>query len=111
MTFLYPAKAKGSYTNKMEPATPTGKVGPNIVPGLHLTSNRYEPPETLRQMGVGRILGREVVGWSNSLGSYGMGGPGFFGLRLARSGALYSEWLVLGAGWQRTRTSITSNVL
>ncbi len=46
-------------------------------------------------MGVGRILGREIIAWNHALGSYGMGGPGFFGLHLAASGAFPSEWLVL----------------
>ena len=57
-------------------------------------------PKTLRWLGVKRIVGRRVVRWSLP-GSYGMGGPGFFGLELAAKGRYPREWLVLtlwGAG-------------
>ncbi|HET6312222.1 MAG TPA: hypothetical protein VFH60_00180, partial [Chloroflexia bacterium] len=46
------------------------------------------------------ITGRKVITWQQ-LGSYGMGGPGFFGLELAARGRYPREWLVLtlwGAG-------------
>jgi hypothetical protein len=58
-------------------------------------------PQTLREAGLERITGRIITAWSASLGSYGMGGPGFFGLRLAATGEYPDEWLVLrmwGAG-------------
>ncbi|MEA2574275.1 MAG: hypothetical protein QOH93_1573 [Chloroflexia bacterium] len=58
-------------------------------------------PKALRWVGVKRIVGRRIVTWKNYLGSYGMGGPGFFGLELAAKGRYPREWLVLtlwGAG-------------
>jgi hypothetical protein len=67
----------------------------NIVAALDLRDNRYQPAVSLRDVGVERILGRKVVAWSHSLGSYGMGGPGFFGLQLYSSPAFHAEWLVL----------------
>ena len=61
-----------------------------------------EPPPTLRSLGVDRVVGRRIVSWSESYGSYGMGGPGFFGVRLDQ-GRHPEEHLVLrlwGAdGW------------
>jgi len=67
----------------------------NIVAALDLRDNRYQPAVSLRHLGVERIPGRDVVAWSASLGSYGMGGPGFFGLQLSSSPAFPQEWLVL----------------
>ena len=52
-------------------------------------------PKTLREVGVTRVVGRRVIDWSESLGSYGMGGPGFFGLRLAATREYPEEWLAL----------------
>lgn len=62
--------------------------------------NRGPRPKSLRRVGVRRITGRKVITWQQ-LGSYGMGGPGFFGLELAARGRYPREWLVLtlwGAG-------------
>lgn len=52
-------------------------------------------PKTLREVGVTRILNRPIIGWSQSLGSYGMGGPGFWGFLLGKQGAYPEEWLIL----------------
>lgn len=54
-----------------------------------------EPLKTLREVGFERILGREIIAWSEYLGSYGMGGPGFFGVKLGKKGDFSEEWLVL----------------
>lgn len=47
------------------------------------TEDAYPPggrrPPTLRDLGTERILNRRIMTWSE-LGSYGMGGPGFFGI-------------------------------
>jgi hypothetical protein len=51
---------------------------------------------TLRTMdGPKRILGRKIIDASPFLGSYGMGGAGFFGLCLKDDGYRPEEWLVL----------------
>lgn len=42
-----------------------------------------------------RIVGRTIMEWSGSCGTYGQGGPGFFGLRLAPHGDFPEEWLIL----------------
>ncbi len=42
-----------------------------------------------------RVLGRQVLEWSGYCGTYGQGGPGFFGLRLAATGVYPEEWLIL----------------
>ncbi len=53
-------------------------------------------PQILADTGIERLMGREVDGFSSSLGSYGMGGHGFFGLRLKPSqDAEFGEYLVL----------------
>jgi hypothetical protein len=60
-----------------------------------------ERPPRLRDAGVGRCLGRKVLKWNAMLGSYGMGGPGFFGMRLEKSQEFPEEWFTLtvwGAG-------------
>lgn len=44
---------------------------------------------------IGRIHGRHVLGWSGYCGTYGAGGPGFFGLRLAATEHYPEEWLML----------------
>lgn len=63
--------------------------------------NRRRSPRTMRALGEARIVGRDVLAWSAHLGSYGMGGYGFFGLRLAQTDDFPVEWLILtlfGAG-------------
>jgi hypothetical protein len=77
---------------------PTKEKG-NIVPSV--AGDGGSPPVALRQVGVGRVIGRRVIEWSDALGTYGMGGPGFFGLYLAETEAYLAEWVVLtlwGAG-------------
>ncbi len=74
---------------------PSDQLSPNIVPTRELRDNEYQPAQTLRQTSIKRILGREIIAWNNSLGSYGMGGPGFFGLKMAAHNGYPAEWLVL----------------
>lgn len=69
-------------------------ISDNIV-SCHENSPAGPPPKTLRQLGLPKILGRTVTAWSDHLGSYGMGGPGFFGLKLAANRPHRPEWLVL----------------
>jgi len=63
---------------------------------------RGETPSTLREVGIERLLNRRIIKWS-SKGSYGMGGPGFFGILLESKKPYQKEWLVLplwgSAGW------------
>src|SRR5689334_6401501 len=57
-------------------------------------------PDTLATRGAAALVGVEIAGWSTILGTYGMGGPGFFGLLLPpRSGTaiVYREYLVFAA--------------
>jgi hypothetical protein len=77
--------------------TPQG----NIVACSDVIDGVNYRPQTLGEVGFKRIEGRKVTAWSASLGSYGMGGPGFFGLNLAGNGEYPDEWLVMrvwGAG-------------
>lgn len=59
------------------------------------TEEQGRKPPTLRQVGIDRVVGRTVLSACCHLGSYGMGGPGFLGLQLARAGEFPEEWLVL----------------
>ncbi|PCJ58188.1 MAG: hypothetical protein COA79_14305 [Planctomycetota bacterium] len=52
-------------------------------------------PETLREIGVDRIIGREIIEYSGCKGTYGMGGPGFVGFRLDKTADYKKEWLIL----------------
>jgi len=52
-------------------------------------------PPTLKKTGITRILNRRVLDVCGYLGSYGMGGPGFFGIKLEKSKKHSEEWLVL----------------
>lgn len=52
-------------------------------------------PPTIRKTGVERVIGRKVLQASCHLGSYGMGGPGFLGLKLEKNSEHPDEWLVL----------------
>lgn len=86
----------------MESETRT-KRAHNIIQCVegNLEDEPLPAPRTLRQLGAERLLNRRIVEWSSSVGSYGMGGPGFFGLCLAAYGHYPAEWLALtlwGAG-------------
>ena len=72
-----------------------GAARRNIIVCTDVIDGQDYVPKTLREVGAGRIVGREVIRWLSSLGSYGMGGPGFFGLRLAAAGDYLEEWLAL----------------
>ncbi len=52
-------------------------------------------PKSLREQGIGRILHRPILGWSPNIGSYEMGGPGFWGFKLAETDPYPEEWLIL----------------
>lgn len=52
-------------------------------------------PPRLRDAGAGRCRGRKVLEWSANQGTYGMGGPGFFGLLLESKGPYPREWMTL----------------
>ena len=67
----------------------------NLIVCTDVFDGEYHVPETLREVGITRIVGRQVADWSANLGNYGMGGPGFFGLRLAATEEYPEEWLVL----------------
>lgn len=56
----------------------------------------FNRPTLLKDIPTDQILGLEVIGVSTHLGTYGMGGAGFFGLLLSNSDFLtYAVW---GAG-------------
>jgi len=42
-----------------------------------------------------RVIGRKILEWSSSCGTYGQGGPGFFGLKLEAKNQIPEEWLIL----------------
>ncbi len=65
---------------------------PNIIACTEEDGSR---PQTLRQVGIERIVGRQITGWMDHYGSYGMGGPGFFELSLEASARFPREHLVL----------------
>lgn len=54
-------------------------------------------PRTLSEIEVETLIGKRITGFSTYYGSYGMGGPGFFGLSLDRQPAdqqimVYAVW-------------------
>ncbi len=67
----------------------------NLIACKDVIDGEEHEPKSLREAGTEKIVGRRVIDWSESLGSYGMGGPGFFGLRLAAQGEYPEEWLAL----------------
>jgi hypothetical protein len=50
---------------------------------------------TLATTGVERILTRKTLAWHPCDGTYGTGGPGFYGFRLEQTSSFPEEWLVL----------------
>jgi hypothetical protein len=60
-------------------------------------------PPTLQELGTGRVIGRTIKSWNGRYGSYGMGGPGFFGVELAAAAQGPNEHLILtlwgACGW------------
>lgn len=53
-------------------------------------------PQTMTEIDTDALLGSRVTGFSTHLGTYGMGGPGFFGLLLEKDGVrqylVYAVW-------------------
>jgi hypothetical protein len=72
-----------------------GELKRNLIACKDVIDGQEYVPETMREVDIIRITDRWVRGWSANLGSYGMGGPGFFGLKLADTGDYPEEWLVL----------------
>ena len=52
-------------------------------------------PETVAPVTPEDVTGRRVLQWASHGGSYGMGGPGFFGFLLAEGNGRPEEWLLL----------------
>lgn len=53
----------------------------------------FNRPQYLNQIGKDEILGLEIIDFSSHLGTYGMGGAGFFGLELSNGEYLvYAVW-------------------
>ncbi|CAH1194132.1 hypothetical protein PAECIP111892_01421 [Paenibacillus auburnensis] len=53
-------------------------------------------PRSLKEIEIGSLLNSRVVDFTSQLGSYGMGGPGFFGVLLDQEGSqqylVYAVW-------------------
>ncbi|OWR32319.1 hypothetical protein CDO73_01545 [Saccharibacillus sp. O23] len=53
-------------------------------------------PQTLLELDIQTLKGKQILGYSTHLGTYGMGGPGFFGLLIDRDGEpeylVYAVW-------------------
>lgn len=56
-------------------------------------------PHTLVERGATSLIGVRVEGYHASLGTYGMGGPGFFGLLLPSHGAVAEREYLVAAVW------------
>lgn len=67
----------------------------NIIPCRVGRTTEAPHPMTLAEYGTNRIIGRDIVDMSICIGSYGMGGPGFFGLCLSKTEKYPEEWLIL----------------
>ena len=63
--------------------------------GMFACTNGKRIPALPEKGGVKRIVGRTILDCSKYLGSYGMGGPGFFGFQLKAKSYWPEEWLVL----------------
>jgi hypothetical protein len=60
----------------------------NFQPGYScdtLHQKDCEAPPTLRKLGLDRVIGRKVEWASCHIGTYGMGGSGFLGLKLEKT--------------------------
>lgn len=74
----------------------TWEIPKNFEPeGPFDLPNKGIIPPTIKKTGINRILGRKVLDVAQYLGSYGMGGPGFFGIQMEKSKKHPEEWLVL----------------
>jgi len=53
-------------------------------------------PTTILDIKLEKLIGKQIIGSSSYLGSYGMGGPGFFGILIERNGMeeylTYAVW-------------------
>lgn len=76
----------------------------NIIPTLecedangaeHSPQTIGQPPLSLRSIALDTLTDRTIIEWSSNLGTYGTGGPGFFGLKLAGVTPEQDSWLVL----------------
>jgi hypothetical protein len=54
-----------------------------------------KPPLSLRAIAPNTLTQRTITEWSSNLGTYGMGGPGFFGIKLAGDAFQQDSWLIL----------------
>ena len=52
-------------------------------------------PLLAKKGGPNHVIGRTIIDANPYLGSYGMGGPGFFGMKLEKKGRFREEWLVI----------------
>lgn len=71
-------------------------------------------PDTLATRGTSGLIDVEIEGWCNILGTYGMGGPGFFGLLLPPhigTVVAYREYLVFAAWGADERILLDGRVL
>ena len=65
-------------------------------------------PLLIKKSGVKRVIGRKILETNPFLGSYGMGGPGFFGLKLEEKSRYPKEWLVLTV-WEANAWLLVNN--
>lgn len=63
--------------------------------GAFDTPSKGRIPPPLRKVGIEAFLGRKAYDAMQSLGSYGMGGPGFSGIGFVATEKRRQEWLVL----------------
>lgn len=75
----------------------------------HESDNGKQIPTLFEKGGIKRIVGRTILDCNKYLGSYGMGGPGFFGLKLEKKGRFREEWLVLTM-WGATEWLLIDNL-
>lgn len=64
----------------------------SVIVGL---TSRKQKGEIIISPPTERIVGRRIAEWSAYCGTYGMGGPGFFGLRVEATSDYPEEWLIL----------------